>query len=243
MNDETAPPVLDPQQYALLLDFDGTLVDFAPRPEAVVPRPGTVDLLRELARKFGGALAIVSGRRIADIDGFLQPLSLAASGVHGQEIRPAAGEMHARQPSPQVSEARRRLGSALGPADPLRLEDKGGALVLHFREHPDQEERAKSLAREAAAGFADLLVVEGHAIAEIRERGVDKAGAIRDLMRLPAFRGRLPVFVGDDVTDEDGFRAAAELGGFGVKVGAGETSAARRLPEIGAVHQWLATLL
>jgi trehalose 6-phosphate phosphatase len=236
-------PLLDPNRHALLLDFDGTLVDFAPRPDAVEPRSETVGVLRGLAERFGGALGIISGRRIADIDGFLRPLSLPASGVHGQELRPASGEMRRREPSQHVDEARGRLRDALGPDDPLRLEDKGGALVLHFREHPDQEERARSLARDAADGLNDLVVVEGHAIAEIRQRGVDKAGAIRDLMRTPPFKGRLPVFVGDDVTDEDGFRAAAELGGFGVKVGAGETSAAFRLPDVEAVHRWLATLL
>lgn len=235
------PPRLDPSRHALFLDFDGTLVDFAPTPDGVTPRLGTMERLGALRELFGGALAIVSGRPIADIDHFLAPLKLPAAGVHGQELRHADGKEQTRTPSPEIAEARKRLAAALADDDPLRLEDKGAALVLHFREHPQEEARAKSLARQAAAGLADLRVVDGHAIAELRARGVDKAGALAALRRRLPFEGRVPVFVGDDATDEDGFRAAEEHGGFGIKVGPERTCAAYRLADVAAVHDWLAT--
>lgn len=236
------PPPLDPDRHALFLDFDGTFVDFAPRPDAIALRPGSVDLLGSLSGKLGGALAVVSGRRIADLDCFLAPLTLPASGVHGQEFRPKPGEILTRTPTPELEEARRRLASALAPGDPLLMEDKGGALVLHYREHPDQRARAESLAMRAVDGLAHLHALPGHAIMEIRERGVDKAGAVRDFCAVPPFAGRLPVFVGDDKTDEHGFAAAAAAGGFGVKVGPGATAAKWRLPDVAAVHRWLAAL-
>jgi trehalose 6-phosphate phosphatase len=238
--DHAPPPALDPDRHALFLDFDGTFVDFAPRPDAIVLRPGSIDLLDRLSRRLGGALAIVSGRRIAGLDGFLGPLDLPASGVHGQELRLGTGGIRARSPSPQLEEARRRLAAALRPGDPLDLEDKRAALVLHFRPHPEQGGRAAELAQAAIAGLGDLEALPGHAIVEIRERGVSKADAVRLFATHPPFAGRLPVFVGDDTTDEDGFRAADEAGGFGIKVGPGATAADYRLADVSAVHAWLA---
>jgi trehalose 6-phosphate phosphatase len=237
-----APPPLDPNRHALFLDFDGTFVDFAPEPHLIRLRPGSTDLLRQVSRKLGGALAIVSGRKVADLDAFLAPLKPPASGVHGQEFRPAPGDLRLTPPTPQLDEARRRLAAALLPEDALLLEDKGGALVLHFRKHPDQRGRAESLAETAVAGLKDLHAVEGHAIFEIRQRGISKAKAVGLFAAAPPFAGRLPVFTGDDTTDEDGFRAAAQAGGFGVKVGPGATAAAYRLPDVSAVHRWLAEL-
>lgn len=243
MSQTETPPRLDPERHALFLDFDGTLVDFAPTPDAIVLRPGTVEKLDRLSRQLGGAMALISGRRVADLDAFLAPLAPPASGLHGLQIRSADMELKARPPSRQIAESRRRLAAEIGPGDRLRLEDKGGALVLHFREHPDQADRAKSLARQAIAGLEELHVVEGHAIAEIRARGVDKAEALLELMRSQPFSGRLPVYVGDDSTDEDGFRAAQQSGGFGIKVGAGETEATYRVADISAVHDWLAAAI
>jgi trehalose 6-phosphate phosphatase len=236
------PPSLDPDRHALFLDFDGTFVDFAPHPDAIQLRPGSIELLDRVSRRLGGALAVISGRRIADLDRFLAPLELPACGVHGQEFRPAAGDTRFRSPSPQLGEARRRLAAKIAPDDPILLEDKASALVLHFRARPEQQERAERLAGEAVGGLADLDALPGHAIYEIRERGVSKADGLALFAGVPAFVGRIPIFIGDDRTDEDGFRAAAETRGFGVKVGPGETEAAYRLPDVAAVHRWLAAL-
>lgn len=239
---DRTPPPLDRGRYALFLDFDGTFVDFAPTPEAVRLRPGSRELLERVRHQLGGALALVSGRKLADLDGFLAPLQLPASGLHGQEFRPAPGDLRRRPPSPDFDEARRRLSHRLRPDDALLLEDKGGGLVLHFRLHPEQRERARELAEEAVAGLSDLHALEGHSIYEIRQRGVSKALALQLFAGEPPFAGRLPVFIGDDSTDEDGFRAAAQAGGFGVKVGPGVTEAAYRLKDVTAVHDWLGAL-
>jgi len=243
MPEQPAPPLLDPERHALFLDFDGTFVDFAPEPDAIRLREGSHALLTAVRDRLGGALALVSGRRIADLDRFLHPLELPASGVHGQEFRPAPGDVRVRPPSPEMDEARRRLARALSPDDPLFLEDKGGALVLHFRKHPEQAPRGASLADAAVAGLSDLHALPGHAIVEIRQRGISKAGALALFAAAPPFAGRIPVFIGDDTTDEDGFRAAAEGGGFGVKVGHGATAARYRVADVAAVHRWLGSLL
>ncbi|MGQ7793390.1 trehalose-phosphatase [Faunimonas sp. B44] len=237
---QDAQPPLDPARHALFLDFDGTFVDFAPEPDAIALRPGARERLDALARRFGGALALVTGRRIANLDGHLAPLRLPTAGLHGQESRFTGDDAVSFRPtSPQMDEARGRVGDALGPGDPIALEDKGGALVLHFRKAPEEAERARAIGRAAVAGLDDLHAQSGHAIVEIRQRGIGKADAVRLFAERPPFAGRVPVFVGDDTTDEDGFRAAAELGGFGVKVGQGESAARYRLADVSAVHDWL----
>lgn len=237
------PPPLDPDRHALFLDFDGTFVDFAPTPDAAKLRFGSRELLEAVSRRLGGAMAIVSGRRIASIDRLLAPLALPASGVHGQEFRPSPGDLRVRPASSDFDAARRRLAAAIRPDDPLLVEDKDGALVLHFRQHPHLHDRAGALAQSAVAGLADLYALEGHFIFEIRQHGVSKALALDLFGALPPFAERLPVFIGDDATDEDGFRAAAAAGGFGIKVGPGVTEAAYRLPDVDAVHRWLAELI
>jgi trehalose 6-phosphate phosphatase len=237
-----APP-LDCAHSALFLDFDGTFVDFAPTPDAVRLRVGSGELLERLRQRLGGALAIVSGRRIADIDHYLKPLKLPASGVHGQEVRLPYGDLVIRSASPELEEARRRLSAAIRSDDPLMVEDKGWALVLHFRQHPAERGRALQLGAEAVAGLSDLYALEGHAIVEIRQRGVSKASAIEMFGDVGPFKARTPVFVGDDSTDEDGFAAASAAGGYGVKVGPGATRAPYRLSDVGAVHRWLADCL
>jgi trehalose 6-phosphate phosphatase len=240
--DDRTPPPLEPARHALFLDFDGSIVDFAPKPDMIVLRPGTIALLENASRRLGGALAIVSGRQIADLDRHLAPLKIPASGVHGLEFRPSFGDLSAAPLSNELDEARRRLTGAIGPTDRIFLEDKGGALVLHYRAHPDQRGRAERLARNATRDLDTLRVMAGHAIFEILQRHITKADALQRFMRRPPFHGRIPVFVGDDATDEDGFRAAAAEGGFGVKIGPGKSAAAYRLQGSEAVHQWLSRL-
>jgi trehalose 6-phosphate phosphatase len=236
------PPPLDPRRHALFLDFDGSIVDFAPTPDTIALKPGTIALLENVSRRLGGALAVVTGRRIADVDRYLSPLLLPASGVHGREFRPRPGDLRDDPPPGEIEQARRRLTAALGPDDPIGLEDKGSALVLHYRVHPETRERARALADEATRGLDTLHVLAGHAVFEILQRGITKGRALRRFMRRPPFAGRIPVFVGDDATDEDGMRAAAAEGGFGVKIGPEETAAAYRLPDTEAVHDWLSRL-
>jgi trehalose 6-phosphate phosphatase len=242
MTEDHFPPPLDPARHALFLDFDGTLVDFAPEPDAISLRAETLPLLKASSLALGGALAIVTGRRIADLDRYLAPPEFPAVGVHGQEFRPIPGEIHRLPPPEGLDIARWRLAAALAPADPVRLEDKESALVLHYRAHPDQMARAGVLARNAAGGLPQLNVVGGDGIFEILDGGTTKARALDLFLQRQPFAGRVPVFVGDDVVDEEGIRAAAAEGGFGIKVGPGETAALYRLSDISAVHDWLARL-
>jgi len=239
VTDLSQPPLLDPGNHALFLDFDGSLVDYAPRPDQIVVTRATIALLQELSHRFGGALAIVSGRRIGDVDHHLAPLRLPISGVHGLEFRAKSDETRRKPISEELDAARRRLAEAISQDDPIYVEDKGGALVLHFRLYPEQRLRAERLAEQAVAGLDTLKVASGHQIFEVRQRAITKANAVRRFMLRPPFRGRIPVFVGDDVTDEDGMREATREGGFGVKIGCGPTVAAFRLPNSESVHQWL----
>ncbi|GGE25133.1 trehalose 6-phosphate phosphatase [Aureimonas endophytica] len=235
------PPPLDPDRHALFLDFDGTLVGFADDPASVALDPAVALCLRDLASRLDGALGIVSGRRIADLDRFLDPLPFAAAGVHGLERRrrPDGAVEHLVGPD-VLDPVRRRLAPALAKAPRLTLEDKGTALVLHYRTAPDLEAFAKAAMREAVADAPDLLVMEGEAIVEVHPAGMDKGRAVADFMAEPPFAARVPVYLGDDTTDEFALRWVREAGGVSVKVGAAPSVAEFRLENVAAVHRWLA---
>lgn len=238
----TSPPQLDPERDALFLDFDGTLVHFADRPEDVeVPDSLRSSLIRA-SERLGGAVALVSGRSVSSLDQLLAPLRLPAAGVHGLEFR--TGEEVERNESEmlRLTAAREVIAADLDPLSGISVEDKGGAIVLHYRTAPAAEGHARELARRAAAADAGLVAVDGHAIAEIRPRAITKAGAIQRFLRRPPFAGRRPVFAGDDVTDEDGFAAVQEAGGYGVKVGSGDTCARYGLEDVAAMRSWLGEL-
>jgi len=229
---------------ALFLDFDGTLVEIAAHPQAVqVPRDLPA-LLQACAERLQGALAIVSGRRLLDVDNLLQPLRFAGAGLHGAELRASA--QAAIEPVTQLDLAMTAtaLRAELGDLQhALLIEHKGPALALHYRSHPQYRAVAERALRRAvestsAAGPA-LEILAGKFVFEARPRGIDKGSAVRALMAQAAFAGRLPVFVGDDLTDEDGIRAAQALGGFGIKVGAGASVAEQRLRDPQALAAWL----
>jgi trehalose 6-phosphate phosphatase len=239
------PPAIDTDSDALFLDFDGTLVDFALRPEDVEVPPGLVDALAQSHQRLGGALALISGRALASVDSLLGTLRLPAAGVHGLELRRETTIESNDEEARHLEPARRVIRAQISEGDPIRVEDKGGAIVLHFRGAEAQEDRAWQIAEQAAATDEGLVPVKGHAIAEVRPRAVTKAGAILRLMEAAPFAGRRPIFAGDDVTDEDGFRAAQAAGGYGVKVGSpehpggGVTDAHYGLPDVPALRSWL----
>jgi trehalose 6-phosphate phosphatase len=211
---------LDTRSIALLLDVDGTLVDIAPSPHEVhVPD----ELCRSLARLLelaGGALALVSGRPIADLDRLFSPLKLPEIGGHGAEMRVRAGEViPAAKALPQA--LRKLLAEAATPGSGIIVEDKGYSLALHFRNAPQQEGplRAHIAAGRAAFPGEALEVLPGKAMFEVKRPGVSKGEAVRALMTHAPFAGRMPVFIGDDVTDESVFALLPELGGKGFSVG------------------------
>ncbi|HUP91568.1 MAG TPA: trehalose-phosphatase [Solimonas sp.] len=232
-----APPLLA-LDSALFLDFDGTLAEFAPRPDSVPFDPSLPPLLAALSTLLGGALAVITGRPLAEIDVHLAPVRVAGAGLHGAEVRLGADEPVRRQAGPSLVGLIESLRSRFASDPRLLIEDKGAVVALHFRQAP---ERARECieALEGLAASPELEVIAGHSVVEARPRGIDKGQALKTLTVEPPFAGRYPVFVGDDRSDEDGFALAQQRGGFGVKVGAGPSTARYRCPSVQGVHAWL----
>lgn len=223
---------------ALFLDFDGTLADLAERPEAVTVAPGLVELLDALRGQLGGALAVVSGRPIEQIDHHLSPLQLPAAGVHGSERRGADGQL-VRGVTRLVDDATVDSLQALADEHPgLLLEKKPGALALHYRLAPEHEALCVAAMR-AVATRPGLTLLHGKCVLELKSAEVGKGYAIEAFLREPPFEGRTPVFAGDDTTDEAGFAAVQARGGIGIKVGEGGSIALQRLASPGALREWL----
>ena len=234
------PPAIDPTTHALFLDFDGTLVELVDDPNNVALAADRVERLDEMTRRLSGALAVVSGRRIGDLDRFLAPLAFAAAGVHGLERRrKPGGEIEFLMQPEALDPVRDALAPTLEANQRLRLEDKGTALVLHYRTAPDLAEAAKSVMRHAADGRDDLIVMEGDNIVEVHPAGMDKGKALADFMTTAPFEGRIPVYLGDDTTDEFALKIVTEMEGVAIKVGGKESVAQYRLADVADVHHWL----
>ncbi|WP_298930352.1 trehalose-phosphatase [uncultured Ramlibacter sp.] len=213
---------------ALFLDFDGTLVDIAPQPEAVVVPARLRATLQALHSYLDGAVAVVSGRPISQIDSFLAPLVLPAAGVHGAERRGADGQtVHLPIVDMQEVEVVARALAARHPA--LRVETKRGSIALHYRQAPELEGLCLDAMQAAVEQTPGLTLLRGKMVAEAKPAGASKDKAIEAFLREAPFAGRTPLFVGDDITDEVGFATVQRLGGLGVKVGEGSTTAWQRL--------------
>ncbi len=231
---------------ALFLDVDGTLLDIAETPLSVRVDAGLNDLLRELLHSTGGALALVSGRRIAEMDVLFAPLTLPAAGLHGFERRDAAGCSHyGKLPSAVALEAvRGRMLELVAHRPGLLVEDKRFALALHYRRAPELE----SLVVGAMAHIAESVRPEfelqlGKMVAELRPAGSTKGAALGQFMTEAPFRGRYPIYIGDDLTDESAFEWINDAGGHSIAVNVGGPTAAQaRLPSVGAVRLWLTQL-
>lgn len=227
--------------WAFFLDLDGTLLPFTSSPRRTRGDRGLRRLISGLQARTGGAVAIVTGRPISTVDRFFPQLHLAVAGLHGLECRDGAGRTvrHAR-PSARLRALRAELEGRTTGLPGLVVEDKTLALALHYRRAPALAAFTHRLAREAAARLGPAYGLRaGKQVIEITPAGRDKGKAITALMREAPFRGRSPVFLGDDVTDEHGFRAVNALGGWSVKVGPGRTEADWRLPDVAAVRRWL----
>jgi trehalose 6-phosphate phosphatase len=229
---------------ALFLDIDGTLAEFALTPREVRIDRQLVAALPFLRVRHGGALALVTGRSIKDVDRMFPDLGIPVAGQHGCERRDASGTLHLHASNAAVLEKLRALFAAFAARHPgLLLEDKGATVALHYRQSPELADYVHSVARSSfdAVGGEGYSLWEGKQLVEIRPDSRDKGKAIADFMRETPFAGRKPVFVGDDITDEDGFVAVEAMGGWSVKVGAGRTRAQYRLPDIAAARRWLLT--
>jgi trehalose 6-phosphate phosphatase len=233
-------PTLSPDD-ALFLDVDGTLLEIALTPESVVVPPRVPVLLERLRQRQGGALALVSGRSLNDLDQLFTMPDLPAAGLHGLERRHADGTL-VRPPTPAwIATARIELAAFMAANPGTVFEDKGLSLALHYRLAPAVGPAAVALAASMAAAIGSGAVVQqGKMVVELRPAGIDKGGAILALLATPPFLGRRPVFAGDDVTDEHGFKAVNEAGGVAIRIGStAPTSAPWRVPSIPDLLDWL----
>lgn len=205
--------------WALFLDFDGCLVEIAPRPLDILVDPGVVQLLQRIDAALTGALAIVTGRPIAEIDMFLGELRLPVAGLHGAERRRADGSLEVVEiRHADLDGIARKLTSFANEREGVLLEDKGISLALHYRNAPQEEAACREIMDTLLASDA-LVVLDGKKVLEIKPRDIDKGRAVRAFMAEPPFSGRVPVYCGDDITDEAGFAAANDLGGTSIRVG------------------------
>jgi trehalose 6-phosphate phosphatase len=207
--------------YALFLDFDGTLVDIVERPDAVVVDPGLPEILTRLERRLGGALAIISGRPVEFLDGRFVPHEFDMAGLHGLE---------------------HRIAGQLSMCDPADHRAQGGMVAIHWRLAPHEKEFALATAQAAVEALgSDYRVQHGKAVAEILPSAAGKGKVIERFLHETPYKGRCPIFVGDDLTDENGFKIVNAHGGLSVRIGAGETIAKVRLGTPAELRHCLST--
>lgn len=235
---------IEPSSTAFFLDFDGTLAAIVDDPRQVRVTPPTLAALESLYQITDGALAIISGRPIETLDHFLTPLKLPLSGVHGLEWRDAHGVSHRNTyDARSLEQLRDRIAAYAADHPGLVAEEKPGSVALHYRQRPDLADSCLALAQRLASKIPAAALMRGKMVVELRLGGRSKADAVSDFMAVPPFRGRKPLFVGDDVTDEDAFRLVEKMKGAGIKIGDGETAASLRLPDRDAFETWLGTVV
>ena len=229
--------------WALFLDVDGTLVEFAEHPDEVRLMPDTLRILEQLQHCLDGALALVSGRGIAALDQLFAPLRLPSAGLHGLERRDDSGELQRPPVSAEDLAPVRAAAEAFAAEHPaLIVEDKEYALALHYRRQPELEPAVEALLERVLSETGDsprLALQRGKMVMEVKPTLATKGSAIEAFMAQPPWAGRIPVFIGDDVTDEHGFAVVNTLRGHSIKVGQEETAAGCRLCDIHQVIGWL----
>lgn len=232
------------KDWAYFLDVDGTLINIAQTPDAAIVPPSLLAILARLKQASQGALALVSGRALSDLEHRFGCLHIPCAGQHGLERRDVQGRLWVHTPPPDaIFVIKNALIPALARYRGLLLEDKGVSLALHYRHAPRQAAHVHYLMKKLLSLHGqDLQLQKGKFVVELKPKGVDKGVAIREYLADPPFSGRRPVYIGDDQTDEHGFAAVNALGGLSIKVGKGRTLAHYRLPSVAAVHTWLSHL-
>jgi len=236
-------PALKSETTAIFLDFDGTLADIAERPDEVfVPGP-TRDVLARLQESTRGALAIITGRPIDVIDHFLAPLRLPVAGVHGMERRTAGGQrIDSVVDEAELAAVHARLQIFADEHQGLLVETKHGSLALHYRQRPELEDACIAAVHAAVNGARGLHLLHGKMVIEIKGGTATKADALTAFMQEEPFRGRIALFAGDDVTDEDAFKQIGNLNGISIKIGGGSTAALFRTEGTASFRDWLGLL-
>ena len=239
------PTHLSPLETAFFVDFDGTLVELASTPDGVEVAPRVREVLAALWRLTNGAVAVVSGRGIDDLDTLLAPLRLPIAGLHGAERRDAEGV--ARRlgfNAEMVMQMAGVLAETVRANPGMLLETKGAGLALHYRNAPDKEAAARAATeRLVEQHSAAYMLQPGKMVFEIKPNNVDKGRAIQAFLAEAPFAGRRPVFVGDDLTDEKGFAVVNQHDGVSIKIGPGQTIAGARLASVDALLGWLETIV
>lgn len=236
------PQVDDVDGHAIFLDLDGTIAEIVEHPEATRVAPTTLRLLEALRDSARNAIAVISGRELAVIDRLLFPLILPAAGVHGLERRDATGVVHRSEPldlQPITFVLEKNIGDESG----VVVERKPGAVAVHYRLRPDLERRCCEIVKELVGQRADLRIIHGKMVFEIIQKGLDKGDVIDAFLNEPPFQGRIPVFAGDDVTDEAGFVAVNRRGGISIKVGSQKTGARFHAEDMQELERWLWNLV
>lgn len=217
--------------YALFLDFDGTLVDIVERPDAVAVDPSLAGILTRLQERLNGALAIISGRPVSFLDSRLSPHLYDIAGLHGLEHR-IAGTLHLCDPDehPQLRRMVGRLQDAVIGKTGVLIEDKGCSVAIHWRLAPQERDFALATAQAAIEALgSEYRLQHGKAVAEILPSAAGKGKVIERFLHASPYKGRRPIFVGDDLTDENGFKTVNAHGGLSIRIGGGETVAKVRL--------------
>lgn len=237
------PGYIEQRRYAFFFDIDGTLANIQATPEAVTIPPAVIKQLILLSKNSSGALAIVSGRPLSQIDALIKPLDCAAAGTHGAEIRTLQGDIYRVEiASDQLRAIEQQLSAKTENFAGILIEKKPSAFALHFRQAPSFEQPLFELATEIVEQYPKFIIQPGKFVWEIKPQQCDKGVAIKTLMDTEPFKGRLPVFIGDDITDEAGFRTVNQLQGLSIKVGAGKTAADCRLDSVEQLYQWLSKI-
>jgi trehalose 6-phosphate phosphatase len=249
VNDNAAhAPVelFDPRRFAFLLDVDGTLVEIAPTPRSVQVPPSLRRDLERLATLTDGATALVSGRSLDELDRLFGPLQLTMVGGHGAEIRFwRDGHANVQSAPPLGTSLRARLAAIEAIDSRLIVEDKGYSVALHYRRAPEREAAVRKAvaALEPEISAQDLEILDGKAVIEIKRPDIDKGTGVRALLAQAPFLRRRPVYIGDDITDEDAFAVLPEFDGIAISVGRSIVGVTRRFDGPPAVRRWIAELL
>ena len=238
-----APENLGTSAVALFLDVDGTLLDIRDNPSDVVADSALTELLNACSTELHGALSLISGRSIEEVDRIFAPAIFPVAGAHGAELRFDGAQALTLDSNPMPREALRRLEEFVATNQGLLIEYKRGGVSLHYRRAPELQEACEELVRGLMADLGDAFrLIAGKMVFEIAPGAHNKGAAIRSFLEHAPFVGRMPVYVGDDVTDEDAFAEVNRVDGLSIRVGdSAHSEACYELPDVASVRSWLST--